>query len=199
MSDADVSPAEVIGSHGALPQPTGLQVSGRCPGARLRHATIGAFFYLPLAALVSARLVFDGADTHNRWGTMLLVMGAFLAVVVVAGAVIDVHADGDGLHVRNRWRRATVRWSDIERVELRRSRAYWVFDLWMLWNWWQDPSVAGEPHFSQSRWLVVRRRGRRRRLPIGATLGIMTSADQVAPFVEELGRRGHAIDGLLPS
>lgn len=165
--------------------------------ARFRHVLIGVILYGPIAALVSARLVFDGADTGNRWGTMLLVMGLLLLVVVVAGASIDVRADGDGLRVRNRWRRATVRWSDIERIELRRSPAYWVFDVWVGWQLFFDSTYSAVgPLLSQSRWLVVRRHGRRRRLPVGATLGILAFADDVQPFIEELERRGFVIAGL---
>lgn len=198
MGDAH-TPTEFSGPD-VLARPPGSVISGRCPMARFRHVLIGVILYGPIAALVSARLVFDGADTGNRWGTMLLVMGLLLLVVVVAGASIDVRADGDGLRVRNRWRRATVRWSDIERIELRRSPAYWVFDVWVGWQLFFDSTYSAVgPLLSQSRWLVVRRHGRRRRLPVGATLGIMALADDVQPFITELERRGFVIEGLQAS
>ena len=196
MKESDFAP---YGDPSAVEDraPVGGEVSGRCPWARFRHVLLGLFLYVPIGLVASVVVsnLLEAVDVDMGVSARLW----FAALVVVAatlrGATVDVVARSDGLHVRNRWRWTTVRWSDIQRIELRRSPAYWVFDLVqeVAYLFDSDLQIAHPYRFTQSQWLVVRRVGRRRRLPIAATLGYRAYGLRVAPFGEELRRRGRPV------
>ncbi len=176
----------------------------QCSTARWRHVTIGFIGYLiPIVVGVfgtTALVESMGVDVPPRTATVTVVV--LLAIVVWRGATVSAAVRPDGLRVRNRWRQLVVPWHEIESAEVGSSITYALFDLVDSVRELVDGTDSGlsaEEEMQVSDVLLVTRRGRRRRLPVYATLGLTRNPDEMLAFLDAVEAHGVAVTRERPS
>ena len=195
-----------IGGRGSVGASTGSAERVVCTGARSRLAAVGFFGYLVVGILFAVALVEVVRAFGSNIGPFAL-LGIGLAIAVAAtwrGATVSVTVRPDGLTVRNRWRTVTVQFGDITEVEVHTPWAYVVvgmaLSVWLTFHpgsggvdldLIDDPDDVGDT--SGFDLLTIRRRGRRRRLRVLATLGMNIRRDEVQPVLDALSSHGHPL------
>lgn len=171
------------------------EVRADCSTAPWRHVTIGFFGYLAPSVLI-------GIGTHQllkvigieaSTDTIGVVTVVCVGIALWRGGTVVAAARPDGLRVRNRWRQLVVPWHQITSVEIGSSISYGVFDFAKdTHDDFTDNSSDTSDDERQQKIdvLLITRPGRRRRLPIYATLGFTKHLDEMQPFLEAVEAHG---------
>ncbi|MFN3256772.1 MAG: hypothetical protein ACE37B_13860 [Ilumatobacter sp.] len=180
------------------------QVRGACRTARWRHVSIGLIGYsVPIVAVaLGGSALVESMDVELPPRTSIAIIAVLLATVVWRGATVSVIALPDGIRVRNRWRRTIVPWHEIESAAIGSSISYGLFDLVdgmrdIVNDSASELSVEEELQFSDV--LLLVRRGRRRRLPVYATLGLTRDLDELRAFLDAIEAHGITIERERPA
>lgn len=178
-------------------------VAARCATARRRHLYVGLLGYLvPSVVLaISVRELVRSLGGDLSLPVLGLVTVAILAIPLWRGATVAAVVRPDGILVRNRWRRIVVPWDRVVSVEIAMSGSYSTLDLAedLRALFTSEPTPGVEEFEQQNDVLKITRRGRRRRLPVYATLGLTLHLDTMQPFLDALEAHGVSVDRTRPS
>jgi hypothetical protein len=178
-------------------------VAARCATARRRHIYVGVLGY----SIPSVVLAIGIRELVRRLGgdlslpVMGMVIVSILAIPLWRGATVAAVVRPDGLLVRNRWRRIVVPWDRVVSAEIAMSGSYSTLDLAedLRALFTSEPTLGVEEFEQQNDVLKVTRRGRRRRLPVYATLGLTLHLDTMQPFLDALSAHGVQVVRTQPS
>lgn len=164
--------------------------------ARRRHVAMGVIGYLVPAVLLAlgVKTLFESMGVDLTPPTVIAVVAVGLAIAVWRGATVSAAVRPDGLRVRNRWRQLVVPWNEVESAEIGSSITYGLFDLvddlYDIANNTASVGSTPEEDMQFSDVLLIARRGRRRRLPVYATLGMTRHPAEMRAFVDAIAAHG---------
>lgn len=168
------------------------EISAESSIARRRHVVMGLLgYFLPVAFLaIGITTLVESAGVDVSQPMRIGLIAVLLAVVLWRGGTVSAGIRADGVRVRNRWRQLVVPWDQITAAEVGSSIPYGLFDLV---DDMANESMSGssaEEDMQLSDILLIERRGRRRRLPVYATLGLARRPAELQAFVDALAARG---------
>ncbi len=193
-----------IGRKDVAAQPPAThEIRAESPTGRRVLAFVGFLGYLIPGALAMFAVgsIVDAAGVETSVAIRLAV---FLAIPLLAawrGATVSASVRPTDVVVRNRWRRVDVPLGEIEAVEVGTSAPYFLLALVLSVRdtfTSSDVELVDDDDLDLPDMLKMRRRGRRRRLPMYATFGMAADSDAMRPFLDALAATGHGVD-LAPS
>lgn len=178
-----------------LPDGDSSGVAARSTGQRWALALTGfvVYFMLGIFVMMASGSIADGVDFPARLAFGLV--PGFVAAI--RGATVKAVVKPDGIYVRNRWRQQTIPWSEVRSVDESASIGYTVVLSIRTLVWMFGPAHDHHGHHVRlgSSLLSVHRHGRRRGIPLYATIGNPMGPHQEA-FRAALASADHPVHPL---